>query len=469
MLVEQAIFTSAQTERSAGYQLVASSPGVCDADARELAMWGPSHDSLLEEGADAVSINFHKLPSGAFCVSKTTPAGGEYSGRRGPAVYTQCLVVPADGLARFSNNPFALMTAAFAQGSLRVFDRIPDELEPFRLSGRAAAVDQALLGQFLADPGVTWLSAMIEAAISRPAVVLVAGQHRQRLIAGLLNCLPPECRTEFSFSTGLRYSPRRPFRLVCVAGDPADQRRLLRQYDVTVLELSGKPPMELSVTDSWGGFVSCAVATGNTAFLSSQLSQARPALQLTELGPLGNQLLEALADSQKAELAESVSAAALSARSAGEAVAAPETSLTESKSQCLNGLPVDDHRRADAPHARFDGSREAATVAEVAPPDMSPGPSQVLSWHRHEAVESLERLDDLVFEAIAGKPGAFAELKQFWPQVLAELGPELLHESREQYIKHALRIWRECVEGEQIRNPQLAIAAMDVVCLILGE
>ena len=136
MLVEQAIFTSAQTERSAGYQLVASSPGVCDADARELAMWGPSHDSLLEEGLDAVSVNFHKLPSGAFCVSKTTPAGSEYSGRRGPAVYTQCLVVPADGLERFSNNPFALLTAAFAQGSLRVYDRIPDELEPFRLSGR---------------------------------------------------------------------------------------------------------------------------------------------------------------------------------------------------------------------------------------------------------------------------------------------------------------------------------------------
>ena len=81
----------------------------------------------------------------------------------------------------------------------------------------------------------------------------------------------------------------------------------------------------------------------------------------------------------------------------------------------------------------------------------------------------MERLDDLVFEAIAGKPGAFNELKQFWPQVLAELGPDLLHESREQYVKHALRVWRECVEGESIRNPALAIAAMDVVCLILGE
>ena len=61
--VEQAIFTSAETGRSAGYQLVARSPGVAEADARELAVWCPSHDSLLELG-EPLSVNFHPLQIG---------------------------------------------------------------------------------------------------------------------------------------------------------------------------------------------------------------------------------------------------------------------------------------------------------------------------------------------------------------------------------------------------------------------
>ena len=294
---------------------------------------------------------------------------------------------------------------------------------------------------------------MIEAAISRPAVVLVAGQQRQRLIASLLNCLPPECRTEFSFSTGLRYSPRRPFRLVCVAGDPADQRRLLRQYDVTVLELSGKPPMEFSVTDSWGGFVSCAVATGNTAFLSSQLSQGRPGLQMSDLGALGNQLLEVMADSQTAELAAGVAAGAVGQPTNVESQSNVEATETASSSRYqASAFSPEDNRRADAPHVRFEGSRESAAsdpaASEQPAPDMTPEPSQVLSWHRHEAVESLERLDDLVFEAIAGKPGAARGIEEILAEGSGRIGPRFdpritraVHQARPACLA-GVRRWR---------------------------
>jgi hypothetical protein len=186
---------------------------------------------------------------------------------------------------------------------------------------------------------------------------------------------------------------------------------------------------------------------------------------------LGNQLLEALAESQKSEVAAVVVEASVNQGATCDSHMEFGEAPAEIRSSCPSAdFSADDNRRADAPHVRFDGSREATRAeSEMIQPEIVTGPSQVLSWHHHEAVESLERLDDLVFEAIAGKPGAFAELKQFWPTVLAELGPNLLHESREQYVKHALRVWRECVEGDQIRNPQLAIAAMDVVCLILGD
>ena len=160
-LIEQAVFTSAETDRSAGYQVVATSPGVREADCRELAAWGPSHDALLDSLPSAVSVNFHPLPSGSHCVSRTTPAGWEYSGRGGARVYTQCLIVPPPVLARFANNPFALLRAALAGGALRLYDQVPKRLEPLRLVGRAAALDSALLARLCTSPGPGWLASLV--------------------------------------------------------------------------------------------------------------------------------------------------------------------------------------------------------------------------------------------------------------------------------------------------------------------
>ena len=78
--VEQAIFTSVETDRQSGCQVVASSPGVCNADVCELAIWKPSRDSMHDTGADAESFNFHPLPSGAYCLSHTTATGWEHGG-----------------------------------------------------------------------------------------------------------------------------------------------------------------------------------------------------------------------------------------------------------------------------------------------------------------------------------------------------------------------------------------------------
>ena len=117
MLVEQAIFTSAVTDRAQGYQLTSRSPGISDADARELAVWGPSHDSLLEGHGATGSVNFNRLSSGAYAISRTTTGGAEYSGRGGAQVYTQFLVVSPELLARFANNPFAILRAATAVGA----------------------------------------------------------------------------------------------------------------------------------------------------------------------------------------------------------------------------------------------------------------------------------------------------------------------------------------------------------------
>ena len=161
-LVEQAIFTLAETDREAGYRVVASSAGVCAADARELAVWEPSRDSLLDAGPEAESFNFHPLPSGAYCVSRSVPAGWEHGG--GQRVYTHCLIVPTEVLTRFANNPFALIQA-MTEHDLWQRPGVPcPRLEPFSPPGGAAPVDQALLRKLAVDPGPESMAALVQQA-----------------------------------------------------------------------------------------------------------------------------------------------------------------------------------------------------------------------------------------------------------------------------------------------------------------
>lgn len=428
--------------------MVAYSPGIDELDLSELALRGPSHAALWEQGADARSVDFFRLPSGCHCIAQSTLAGHEPKAGRPARVYTQFLVVGADTLADYSNNVLALLAAAFAQGHLRVLDPVPAELEPFRLCGRSVAVDEAVLGQLVTDPGVTWLQALVEAALSAPQVALVAPAHAQRLLSGLINCLPMECRLEFSFSTGLKYSPRQSFRIVCL-GDK-EERHLAERYGVTVVEVSGKPPKELTAAKGWGGFVASSLAAGKTAFLAEQLSIARPGLTLSGLDALGEQLMELMATGTS-------SAAALPTR---QAVLGTET-LAAAVRRATDGC------RADAAHFRFAAPAHASTEAVVG--DWQDDPSHVVGGRCPAAIEKLELLDDLVFESIAGKQGALEAVRQLWPEVLAQVGSALVEESREQYLRHALRVWKECVEGDQIRNPALALATMEVICLLFGE
>jgi hypothetical protein len=452
--VEQVVFTSAETDRLAGYQVVGRSPGVCEADARELAVWGPSHDSLLELGPEAVSLNFHPLPSGAFCVSRTTAAGWEYSSRGGHRVYTQCLVVPLEVLRRFSNNPLALMQAALAGGMLEVHQRVPRRLEPLQLAGGAAPVDQTLLARLVANPGPHATAALVQSALSAVCLAVAGGGHHAvvgsaELIAGLLNCLPPECRTEFSFSTGLKFSSRRPFRIGALSGDPAERRWVAHHQNVTIWECPEHGTPESMPLDGWARFIERVLASGRTSFLATQLSKRRFQLAADDLSALGLQLLEDLD---------------ASALRSDHRPAAAESPTAEAGVPATASRGSDALTRAHAAHRRFAKSSAAATERP-----RTAAPSQALSAELPAVQEKLERLDDVVYDAIDGQATALEKLETLWPKVLAELGDELVTESREQYLRYALTIWEDSLGPDGVRNPARAMRALDVLCLLFAD
>jgi hypothetical protein len=290
--VEQAVFTSAETDYGAGYQVVATSRGVDRADRRELATWGPSHDSLLETGANVVSINFFPLPSGAFCVSRTAQVGWEYSGRGGGRVYTQCLVVNSEALRQFANDPLALARAAEAAGAWRIPIRIPSTLEPLEIPGTAPVVDWALLVQLVEQVGPWRVALLVQSVLEAARTIAAAGPAPvEQLIAGLLSCLPLERRTDISFSTGLCHSPRRPFRILPLPSDPAARHRLARHPDVAVLDLAAEASCRRRLTDTWARFVECALSESHIELLADELSQPHAA---ATVGNLPGQVLNGL-------------------------------------------------------------------------------------------------------------------------------------------------------------------------------
>ncbi|MBI3467560.1 MAG: hypothetical protein HY000_31505 [Planctomycetes bacterium] len=461
MLIEQAIFTSARTDRAAGYQLVARSPGVNETDARELIMRGPSHDALAGAGADAASFNFHRLPGGSLAVSRTVLSGDEYSNRGAERVYTQILLVPSALLARFSNNPFAVWRAAVAQGSAAVHETPPERLEPLRLAGRAAAVDVSLLRELTSPATRGLLAAALSHLIRRQDLAIITNENRERLMEGLLNCLPVDLRTAFSFSTGLRISPRRPVQLSLLPPDASERRKLEREERVIVVS-DEEVGSHAATNSGWAGFVAAMLAGGSLAAFKNRLAEAPAGLSLEEVNELGNKWLRELPTSTQPAPARQ----AVAPRTSAVDSPAPSNVLPFVR-EALEERDPDGWRRPDAGHPQF--KRPAATSGKPPFGDLSDDPAVILGQHCPEAIQRLELLDDTVFEAVAGKSAALRKLQELWPEVLSQLGPELIEESRAQYLRHVLSVWRQYLDSDSLRDPSRAVSALDVMAILLGE
>ncbi|MEX2142757.1 MAG: hypothetical protein WD894_26110 [Pirellulales bacterium] len=500
MLIEQAIFTSAESDHAVGYHLVARSPGVDECDARELSVWGPSHDSLESSSvATAASVNFFRLPSGAYCVSKTLLAGEEYSGR-GLRTYTHCLIVSPPVLARFANNPFALLRAAWAKGLLRVCDAVPSQLVPFQLAGRAAPVDEGLIGQLVENCGASTIGRLIEAVLKPLPVVLIGVRKPEATVAGILNLLPLSARGELSFATGLTYSPRRPFHLLISSEESAELRRLYRQQLVTVIDVA--PPVGVQASPSvggqaaasvgvqasacpgvagrpsatsptgWGGYLADCIGRDALAMLVEQLRDRKEGLHLTNLNELGEHLRRELPAYTKAARPR---AAATPANPSDSPAFANGASTTDDDflALLLAGQPhaeaePESDDDADTTGIYDETDHAAARKVHLQRLTYRQAPSVLIEVESSANLERLEKLDDVVFDAMAGDERALEEMNRLWPQLVTELGPDKLEESREQYLRYSLAIWESCLE-DGLREPDRAIASLQVLSIIFGE
>ncbi len=435
--IERALLASTESDGSAGCRVVAAGAGVCEADLRELAAWGPACDALMDGSARASSLNFHPLPSGAYCVSLTRPAASAAGGRR--ELWTQCLIVPAEVLARFANDAFALARAARAAGAWQEVGAAARHVDRLRLPGGAHPIDAELLLGLAACPGAAWMAALVQASLDWMSIGIRGGPPVEQLIAGLINCFPPGCRTEFSFSTGLRFSPQRPLRIVALPPDRHEQRRLEQLYNLSALRLGERPPVEFTPVDTWARLVLRVLRDGRASLLDRWFSR-RDEILFDDLSACGLEFL------RKIEVEAALSGAN------GEGTVGEEAT-----GGLFRSGPTDLRPAPGTPH-------KSCTSALSASP-----PSRLIDPHDPEVLRLLEKLDDLVFAAVTGPPEVVAELRSFWPQVRGALDDSLLIESREQYLRYALSLWEGSAGPDGVCRPERAVPSLDVLCLLLGD
>jgi hypothetical protein len=155
-------------------------------------------------------------------VSRTAYGGPEYSDRGSFRIVTMFLAVPQSALAGYDNRPYLLTRVVHALGLLSVPFPIPSQLNSVELPG--ASILSGYSAQ-VAEPvdGALIKQLAVALADSRP-IVVHGVRHPGATVQRLYALISNEMRPWISYSTRLKPSINRPFRLQFCA--PCDPRRV---------------------------------------------------------------------------------------------------------------------------------------------------------------------------------------------------------------------------------------------------
>ncbi|MEZ6115821.1 MAG: hypothetical protein R3C28_04520 [Pirellulaceae bacterium] len=224
MQVAQAIFTSVRSGRQRGYHLVSRSPSVNDSTARVLTTWGPSHDSLLDDSPDFRCVNYHEVDDLHVAISKTLHGGPEYSNRGSLQIVTRWLVIKRGDFQQWNNNPAAILDVAITLGLLRL---PTDPQAP--LNDIPIDFTENLGARYYLDRRDAAFVERLQSSLHRDQrVAVLSPQPSMAVLYELFESIAPDQRSTVSFTTGLRPSLQRPFRLQFL---PRADEKVLRQCE----------------------------------------------------------------------------------------------------------------------------------------------------------------------------------------------------------------------------------------------
>lgn len=211
ILAGQAVFTSSQGSQRRGYRLVARSSEIREPLARRLSRWGPAHGSLLTDAWNGSCFNYVPIDDEWAAISRTVYGGSEYSRRGAPQVVTLILALNLKELSGYSNSPIAFARTAMLLGYLRLSAHVSEHLPNVHFPARAP---RAVVDNRTDESGRDELLARcLQLLIQGERIALIDGQSAANTMGYLLEGTPVANRLQLSFTTGLKPSPDRSFRI----------------------------------------------------------------------------------------------------------------------------------------------------------------------------------------------------------------------------------------------------------------
>ena len=132
--------------------------------------------------------------------------------------------------------------------------------------------------------------------LSYPKLIF-AGDYSDSTFVALFNLLPVSVRPLFTFSTRLRYSPRRGFRLVGLANDTEEQKKAARHEGCPIFNWDSPNRTPEASRHSWATWIQVALCQRSPTAVAERIGALPLDTTLEDLSSEGNRLRLAILNS----------------------------------------------------------------------------------------------------------------------------------------------------------------------------
>ena len=231
MLVEQAVFTSANVRQLGHCDLVARSAGVDEALAKKLMTWCPAFWDLNEQHRE--SFNYFLPTPERLVLCRSVYSRSEYGRAEGGRLTTLAMILDPQQLAGFQHNIVLFATTIRSMGMLTLPTNPSASLERLEVPQRTLLTGEESVAALDANT-----TAKIMRAIEIHKRVAIFGRvNPLHFLCSLLAQVPAEQRWQTSFCTALKVSELRPFHLQFFPVEHPNLKRELVQAQLRTITL----------------------------------------------------------------------------------------------------------------------------------------------------------------------------------------------------------------------------------------
>ena len=263
-------------------EYLAISRGIDPMDLSEIRIWSAGNGELLSASPAAFSWNFHPLPSGYFCLSRTSHLEILFPQATSDEVFTHGILIPPQMLKDYANNAVTLFHHLEKLGLWRAglevtrqlwSQEIPNRpknehfpnaeilpvLKTLSMDGGAEPVRLNSLNAFVRMTGIRRFASILDQILGNFTTILTGNSQPEMLLEALLDVLPIGCRTDFSFSAGLKFSQKRLFRIVFLGTAVHEQERVRHRFNLPTVSSTSVSQLQdqllPSLKNRWSMFV----------------------------------------------------------------------------------------------------------------------------------------------------------------------------------------------------------------------